>query len=132
MGNQNFKSIDLLIKSLIFYVFLMVPISANTLHHESDSTLLDSQHHDKWFAIDKVQHFSYSCLVALGAQYILVNKIKMNESNALPLSLGFSFLAGVTKEIRDKKGINGFFSKRDLIANGLGLCMAGLIILIPN
>ena len=38
---------------------------------------------DKWFAIDKLQHFSYSCLISLGCQYVLVNKKDFSESDAL-------------------------------------------------
>ena len=40
---------------------------------------------DKWFAIDKLQHFSYSCLISLGCQYILVNKYDNSDSEALPI-----------------------------------------------
>mgnify|MGYP001212800716 CR=1 FL=1 len=34
---------------------------------------------DEWIAIDKVQHFMYSAFVSLGTQYVLVNKIQMDE-----------------------------------------------------
>ena len=40
-----------------------------------------SKTRDKWFAVDKVQHFSYSCLITFGCQYILVNKLKNTENN---------------------------------------------------
>ena len=42
---------------------------------------------DKEFAIDKLQHFSYSCLISLGCQYVLVNKYDNSESKALPISM---------------------------------------------
>ena len=87
---------------------------------------------DEWIAIDKVQHFSYSCIIALGFQYVLVNKVDMEEQSALPVSLGLSFAAGFTKEIHDSKRKHGFFSKKDLVANGLGLITAGMIILYPS
>ena len=61
---------------------------------------------DKWFAIDKVQHFSYSCLIALGSQYVLVNKGGMEEDSALPLSAGFSLFTGILKEILKKTNGN--------------------------
>ena len=87
---------------------------------------------DKWFAIDKVQHFSYSCLIALGSQYVLVNKGGMEEDSALPLSAGFSLFTGILKEILDSKSPKGFFSRRDLIADSLGIVLAVAIIFQPG
>ena len=89
------------------------------------------QPRDKWVAMDKVQHFSYSCLISLGFQYLLVNKIEMDETYAMPVSLGLSFMAGITKEIQDRKSKNGFFSHRDLVANGLGILLSAIIISLP-
>ena len=83
---------------------------------------------DKWFAIDKLQHFSYSCLISLGCQYVLVNKKDFSESEALPISTALSFSAGLSKELNDRKGKNGFFSVKDMIANCAGLFVAISII----
>ena len=83
---------------------------------------------DKWFAIDKLQHFSYSCLISLGCQYVLVNKKDISESDALPISTVLSFSAGLSKELNDSKGKNGFFSVKDMIANCAGLFVAISII----
>ena len=83
---------------------------------------------DKWFAIDKVQHFMYSAFVSFGTQYVLVNKIQMNESEALTLSSILSFSAGLLKEINDNRSKNGFFSQKDMVANSFGLVFAGIII----
>ena len=83
---------------------------------------------DKWFAIDKLQHFSYSCLISLGCQYVLVNKYDNSESKALPISTLLSFSAGLSKELNDSRGKNGFFSVKDMIANCAGLIVASAII----
>ena len=83
---------------------------------------------DRWFAIDKLQHFSYSCLISLGCQYVLVNKKNISESDALPISTALSFSAGLSKELNDRKGKNGFFSVKDMIANCAGLFVAIAII----
>ena len=83
---------------------------------------------DKWFAIDKLQHFSYSCLISLGCQYVLVNKKDISESDALPISTALSFSAGLSKELNDRRGKNGFFSVKDMIANCAGLFVAITII----
>jgi uncharacterized protein YfiM (DUF2279 family) len=118
---------------MILLIVLFTPVLA--VEYNSTIASIDQfekeQPKDKWIAIDKVQHFSYSCLVALGIQYILVNKMEMDETYAMPVSLGLSFVAGVSKEIQDSKSKNGFFSRKDLVANGLGILFASLIISIP-
>jgi uncharacterized protein YfiM (DUF2279 family) len=83
---------------------------------------------DEWVAIDKAQHFMYSAFVSLGTQYALVNKFQMSEAAALPLSSLLSFSAGLIKELNDKRGQNGFYSKKDMIANSFGILFAGTII----
>ena len=83
---------------------------------------------DKWFAVDKAQHFTYSCLISLGCQYVLVNKSKNTESESLPVSTALSFVAGLSKGLNDSRGKNGFFSVKDMIANCAGLLVAAAII----
>ena len=83
---------------------------------------------DDWIAIDKVQHFSYSLLISLGCQYILVNKMNNTEKSSLPISSAFSFSAGLLKELNDQKGKNGYFSLKDMIANFGGIIVAAIII----
>ena len=95
-----------------------------------DSTSIKNKNNriDDWIAIDKVQHFMYSAFVSFGTQYVLVNKIQMNENEALPFSSILSFSAGLLKEINDNRSKNGFFSKKDMIANSFGIVFAGIII----
>ena len=107
---------------LVLFFLLLTPVLA----------IEKDQPQDKWFAIDKVQHFSYSCLVSLGIQYVLVNKMGKDEMSALPVSMGMSFTAGITKEIQDSKSKNGFFSRKDLIANTMGIIFSMIIISLPS
>ena len=83
---------------------------------------------DDWIAIDKVQHFSYSLLISLGCQYILVNKMNNTEKSSLPISSAFSFSAGLLKELNDQKGKNGYFSLKDMVANLSGIIFAAIVI----
>jgi len=83
---------------------------------------------DKWFAIDKVQHFSYSCLISLGCQYVLVNKFDNTEEESLPMSSAMSLGAGLLKELNDSRGNDGLFSLKDMVANMAGIALAALII----
>ena len=87
---------------------------------------------DKWFAIDKLQHFSYSCLVSLGCQYILVNKNSNTEEESLPISSALSFTAGLLKELDDDRRENGFFSWKDMVANAVGIAVAAVSLVIKR
>jgi hypothetical protein len=46
----------------------------------------------------------------------------------LPVSTSLSFVAGLSKELNDSWGKNGFFSVKDMIANCAGLLVAAAII----
>ena len=83
---------------------------------------------DDWIAIDKVQHFSYSLLISLGCQYVLVNKMNNTEKSSLPISSAFSFSTGLLKELNDQKGKDGFFSYKDMVANFVGIMVGAIII----
>ena len=83
---------------------------------------------DDWIAIDKLQHFSYSLLISLGCQYVLVNKMNNTEKSSLPISSVFSFSAGLLKELNDQKGKNGYFSLKDMVANVGGIIVGSIII----
>ena len=117
------------LRSFIIWLVITAPLFA--LDQGSEQKTIEHSPKDEWIAIDKVQHFSYSCLISLGVQYVLVNKLEMNEDSAMPLSMAMSFSLGIIKELRDKKGKDGFFSKKDVVANGFGILTAGIIILLP-
>ena len=93
-----------------------------------DSENTNPEVKDDWIAIDKLQHFSYSLLISLGCQYILVNKMNNTEKSSLPISSAFSFSAGLLKELNDKKGKNGYFSFKDMVANIGGIILGAIII----
>ena len=96
---------------------------------EKEDSIKKANRPDKWLAIDKLQHFSYSCLISLGCQYVLVNKFNNGEKDALPLSSSLSFSAGLLKELNDNRGKNGYFSIKDMVANLAGITVAAIIII---
>lgn len=121
-------------RSLYLFLCAFIIISSTSIvardNLQDSSTLLLSEHKkDPWVGIDKVQHFMYSLFVSFGAQYILVNKFNIVEKKAVPISSSLSFIAGYSKEVLDKKSSKNFFSKRDMVANSLGILCATLIIL---
>ena len=103
--------------------------SSLVFHNEKKDSVKIVNRSDRWLAIDKLQHFSYSCLISLGCQYILVNKFNNGEKNALPLSSSLSFSAGLLKELNDNRGKNGYFSIKDMVANLAGITVDAIIII---
>ena len=80
---------------------------------------------DPWLAFDKVQHFTFSFLWTLGSQYTFVNKWGLSERGALPLSITSGAAIGLAKEFYDwRVRPSRYFSRRDLVADGLGIALA--------
>ena len=102
--------------------------SSILISRETNDSKTKAERVDKWFAIDKLQHFSYSCLISLGCQYVLVNKQNKTEDESLPISSALSFSTGLLKELNDNRGKNGFFSWKDMVANIAGITVAAVII----
>ena len=113
----------------IFIIISPISLSAKDNLQGSPNLLTSTNKKDPWIGIDKVQHFMYSLFISFGTQYILVNKFNMIEKKAVPLSNTISFIAGYSKEVLDKKSSQNFFSKKDMVANSLGILCATLIIL---
>jgi len=112
-------------------IFILFIVLISFSYGNQDSVSTNKKNNilvDQWLAIDKVQHFMYSSFVSLGTQYVLVNKIQMDEQGALPLSSLLSFSAGLLKEIHDNSSKNGFFSIKDMVANSFGIFFAGMMI----
>ena len=117
---------------ILFFTSLAVCKESSILYNFNDEVENFSEKKpkvkDDWIAIDKVQHFSYSLLISLGCQYILVNKMNNTEKTSLPISSAFSFSAGLLKELNDQKGKNGYFSLKDMVANFGGILVAAIVI----
>ena len=107
-----------------FPIFLILTSISFSEHVKEDSTKIE----DEWLAFDKVQHFTYSLLWTLSTQYVLVNNMNMKEEDALPFSVISSLSAGIMKERLDMKKPKGYFSKKDMVANCLGILLAVVVI----
>ncbi len=113
-------------KNKLIFILLVISIGLSA-PQQSHKELVDP-----WLGFDKVQHFSFSCLITLSSQYMLVNKYKMEEKEAVYISAPLSLLVGISKEIGDKKKPKGFFSRRDLLADLLGIGVAMFLINMPS
>lgn len=86
---------------------------------------------DRWLAEDKAKHLVVSFLWVLGTQYMLVNKADWSEGDALPLSVASGAAAGIAKEWYDWRiSSSRYFSRRDLVADAVGLALAAGVILL--
>lgn len=86
---------------------------------------------DRWWARDKLQHFTFSFLWALGSQYVLTDKVGWSDRAALPASAASTAAVGLAKEVYDARFDAGNrFSRRDLVADGAGLALAVVVILL--
>ena len=105
----------------IFLILISISFSEPV---KEDSTKIE----DEWLAFDKVQHFTYSLLLTLSTQYVLVNNMNMDEEDSLLISVFSSLSTGIMKERSDMKNPKGYFSKKDMVADCLGILLAVVII----
>lgn len=80
---------------------------------------------DPWLAPDKLQHFSGS--FALAAFIHATTASVTNSRDALRVAIPASVLAGIAKEVYDRRR-GGFFSYRDLVADVAGVATAWMIL----
>ena len=83
---------------------------------------------DPWIAYDKFLHFSVSASIVLSTQYTFEQKMNYKTQDAMNFSVFISIASGVFKELWDKRQPNGFFSKRDIVANISGIALGVFII----
>ena len=115
-------------RKLIFFIWLIIiPTGLFSLPDSTQTIPI----HDPWLAYDKVLHFGISFSLVLSTQYFLENTMGLDWETALPAGVTVSAANGLIKEYWDKK-IGSFFSKRDLIADGVGILLGVFIITISN
>ncbi|NQV38607.1 MAG: DUF2279 domain-containing protein [Candidatus Marinimicrobia bacterium] len=114
---------------IIIILSVTTPSSAQT-HYTTQDNSKAVQVVDPWFGFDKVQHFTFSFLWTLSSQYIIENKMEIDDNNVIFLSSGSAFSAGLLKEFYDQRKPQGYFSKRDLVANSLGVMCAVAVIMM--
>ena len=82
----------------------------------------------KTIGYDKIQHVAVSFLLTLSSQYVMENKSEMDDNKALSYSVSSTAMVGIIKELNDKHTRNIQFDWGDMIANGVGIAIAVLII----
>lgn len=86
---------------------------------------------DPWFAPDKAKHLGASFLLTLSGQYVLTEKLSFSEGEALPLAVAGAVFVGLGKEVYDRHRPPDYhFSRRDLVADALGIALGVAVILL--
>ena len=111
-------------KSLIILIILL---SGFTKAEQDTSKVI---HKDPWIAYDKFLHFSVSASIVLSTQYTLEQKMNYNTYDAMFISVLVSSVNGILKEFWDNRQLNGFISKKDILANIAGVILGVFIIKI--
>ncbi len=77
---------------------------------------------DEWFSQDKFLHFYFSATIVGLSYHTLVCRLDRDEREGKIFSISFTAIAGLGKEIYDKKK-KGHFSWKDLCWDGAGLAV---------
>ncbi|HPC35946.1 MAG TPA: DUF2279 domain-containing protein [Candidatus Marinimicrobia bacterium] len=80
-----------------------------------------SQPEDRWFAMDKLKHFSTSFYLTTTLFYGQNRIFDVKSDKANRNAAGLTISLGVLKEIRDLNQKENYFSWRDLVVDILGV-----------
>lgn len=108
------------------FVVTIIIIFSICFAQSAEADSLTAKHHTIGF--DKIKHVAFSCLWTLSSQYVMVNKSGFDEHKALSYSVSSSALIGLSKELNDWQTKKRPFDWGDLIADGVGIVIAVLII----
>ncbi len=122
---------DSLNRAEINLLFNLPPAAVEPALSASGMSLFPDRPSDEWWAYDKAQHVAFSFLITLAGQYTLESKGVLSRGRALPVSVSFSAATGVAKELYDwRRGPTRYFSRKDLVADFLGILAASGLILL--
>jgi uncharacterized protein YfiM (DUF2279 family) len=105
-------------------LIILLLLSTISLAQAADSM---SKAPDRWFARDKIEHFSYSVFCAAATAKVANRHFEIRKERSLVLGVSVSFSLGVLKEGIDFKTGKGTSSKKDLIWDIAGTITGALI-----
>jgi putative lipoprotein len=108
-------------KKIIFTIILIITCSCWS---KEIIQPLKTQHKDPWFGVDKLKHLSSAFMFTTTGYYIQHKIIHLDDNRSVINSGMITISLGLGKEISDAYKPNGFFSFRDLLADGAGIALA--------
>lgn len=95
----------------------------------ADSSVVNDQRaSDSWFGKDKADHFTLSAALTAAQYYALHRELEMPSRRSLQAAVSGTALIGVVKEIYDATARKRFASKKDLVADVLGIALTVVLI----
>jgi len=86
-----------------------------------ERTSLRREQPDRWFAMDKLWHFSASFVTVGAAYHLSANRVNMPSPWPTGLALGGTMTLGISKEFYDLAGPTRHFSWKDLVVDAAGV-----------
>lgn len=114
--------------SLVFVVLLPRFTFAQTPVADSSVVKHTLHANDPWFGKDKADHLMLSTALTATQYYALHHELEMSSRRSLQAAVVSTALIGVAKEIYDATARKRFASKKDLIADVLGIALAVIVI----
>ncbi len=82
---------------------------------------------DAWTGIDKLKHFSVSLILTTSTYYYMKKPFGFSNTTSLSVSIPFSILVGLGKEIKDRGEEGNHFSMKDLAVDMVGIAAGWFI-----
>jgi len=105
-------------------ISIILLLSSVAMAQHADSI---SKPPDRWFARDKIEHYSFSVFCAAATAKVANRHFEIRKERSLVYGVGVSFSLGVLKEGIDFKTGKGTSSKKDLIWDIAGTLTGALI-----
>jgi len=112
-------------KKIIFTLILIVTCSCWSQEFIQP---LKIRQRDPWFGMDKLKHLSSAFMFTTTGYYIQHKIVRLDENQSVVNSGMITISLGLGKEISDAYQPQGFFSLRDLLADGAGIALAVIFI----
>lgn len=105
------------------------PVLEDALRRALEDGSVPAPPRDEWLARDKALHAGGSFLLTLSGQYLLTDKTRLEDGDALPVAAGAALALGLLKEVADsRRERHPHFCWRDLAADAAGVALGAAVI----
>lgn len=118
------------LRLMMLTFFASLPVSAFAQTPAADTSIVkDTQRaSDSWLGKDKADHLTLSAALTAAQYYALHRELEMPSRRSLQAAVVSTALIGVAKEIYDATARKRFASKKDLVADVLGIAFTVVLI----
>lgn len=113
---------------MLVFVALLPGFTFAQMPAADSSVVNDQRASDSWFGKDKADHFILSAALTAAQYYALHRELEMPSRRSLQAAALSTVVIGAAKEIYDATARKRFVSKKDLIADVLGIALTVVLI----